>query len=66
MATYFVRRPPGRRENLGAVALAVGVAAGVGALTFYLARVLLARERVVSPAEGRRTRLPEAEEEEQG
>lgn len=44
MTRYHRRRPPDRRETLTAAALAAGVAVGVGAATFYLARLFIARE----------------------
>lgn len=42
MTRYFRPRPPRLRET----ALAAAVAAGVAAATFYLARTLLARDRL--------------------
>ena len=44
MSPYYVRRTPGLRENLEAGLVAAGVALGVGAVSFYLLRLLLARE----------------------
>jgi len=46
MTRFFVRRRAGIREALGA--LAVGL--GIGGLSFYLARMLLAREDLESKA----------------
>lgn len=44
MIRYYRRTTPGTRENVGASLAAVGVAAGVAAVTFYLVRLFLARE----------------------
>ena len=44
MTRFYVRREPGPRETLGALAVAVGV----GAVSFYLVRMLLAREGIES------------------
>lgn len=44
MSTLWIRRPPERRENAAALLAAGIAAAGVGTLTFYLARILLARD----------------------
>jgi hypothetical protein len=46
MTRFFVRREAGIRETVGAVAVAVGV----GGLSFYLARMLLARQDLESKA----------------
>jgi len=46
MSRYYRRTTPGPRENLGAGLFALGLGAGVAAVTFYLARLLLARERL--------------------
>ena len=40
MNRFYVRREPGPRETLGALAVAVSV----GAVSFYFVRMLLARE----------------------
>lgn len=40
MTRFYVRREPGPRETLGALAVAVSV----GAVSFYFVRMLLARE----------------------
>jgi hypothetical protein len=45
----WVRTPAGGRENAGAALVAGAVAAGVGVVTFYLTRVLLAREPLDDP-----------------
>jgi hypothetical protein len=42
----WLRLEPGRKENLEAAGLALGVAAGVAALVFYFGRILMSRERV--------------------
>lgn len=44
MTRYHRRRRPECRETVTAAALAAGVAVGVGAVTFYLTRLFLARE----------------------
>ncbi len=46
MTRFFVRREAGIRETVGAAAVALGV----GGLSFYLARMLLAREDLESKA----------------
>ena len=46
MTRFFVRRQPGIHEAVAA--LAVGL--GIGSLSFYLARMLLAREDLESKA----------------
>ena len=45
----WVRNDPDRRETLGAGLVAGAVAAGVGVVTFYLARLFLAREPLDAP-----------------
>jgi hypothetical protein len=44
MSRYYRRTTPGLRENLGAGLVAIGMAAGVAAASFYLVRLFLARE----------------------
>jgi hypothetical protein len=44
MSPYYRRRKPGLKENLEAGILAAGLAAGVAAVTFYVGRLLLARD----------------------
>lgn len=46
MTRFYVKREAGIRETVGALAVALGV----GSLSFYLARMLLAREGVESKA----------------
>ncbi len=46
MTRFFVRREAGIRETVGALAVALGI----GSLSFYLARMLLAREDLESKA----------------
>ncbi len=46
MTRFFVRREAGIRETVGALAVALGI----GGLSFYLARMLLAREDLESKA----------------
>jgi len=40
----YLRNEPSSRENLVAALISGAVAVGVGVLTFYLARLLVARE----------------------
>lgn len=63
MTVYYRRTTPGPRENLGAGLAALGLGAGVAAVTFYLARLFLARESFPSgphagKGEGRDLRPP--------
>jgi hypothetical protein len=53
MSPYYRRKKPGYQENTGAALAALGVAAGVAGVTFYLVRLLLSREPLSSgkPAE---------------
>ena len=44
MSRFYRRTKPGARENLGAGLMAVGLAAGVASVSFYLVRLFLARE----------------------
>jgi len=44
MSPYYRRRKPGNRETGGAALAALGVAAGVAAVTFYFVRLMLCRE----------------------
>lgn len=46
MKTRYVRIEGRKRDTLSAAAVAAAVAAGVGAVTFYFTRLLLAREQV--------------------
>jgi hypothetical protein len=64
MSRYYRRTTPGLRENLEAGMVAAGLAVGVGALTFYLVRLFLAREPLdpLPPAKGSPT-APEGQEE---
>ena len=48
MSPYYRRKEPGGRENLGAALSALGVAAGVAGVTFYLVRLMLSREALSS------------------
>lgn len=52
MSIYYRRTSPGPRENLGAGLAAVGAAAGVAAVTFYLVRLILTREPLSSGPPG--------------
>lgn len=47
MSPYYRRKKPGSRENAGAALAALGVAAGVAGVTFYLVRLMLSREALV-------------------
>ena len=55
MNRYFRRTEPGRRENLRAGLVAGSVAVIGAAASFYLVRLILAREPLepLGPAEGR-------------
>lgn len=44
--TRWVRLPAGRKERTGAALAAGAVAACAGAVTFYLARLILSREPI--------------------
>jgi len=44
MSAPWIRRPPEARDTAAAFVLAGVAAVGVGAVTFYLTRLLLARE----------------------
>ena len=44
MTRYYRAKRPGSRENLGAGLVALGLAAGVAAVSFYFVRLFLARE----------------------
>jgi len=46
MRKRYIRNEPERRDDVAAAMVAGALAAGVGAVTFYLARLLLAREPV--------------------
>ena len=46
MTRFFVRKEAGIRETVGALAVALGI----GGLSFYLVRMLLAREDLESKA----------------
>lgn len=50
MRTRYVRTEAGRHENMTAGAVALALGAGVAAVAFYLARTLLARERITTGA----------------
>jgi hypothetical protein len=58
MSLYYRRKKPGSRENAGAALAALGVAAGVAGVTFYLVRLMLSRETLSSSAP---PRLPSGE-----
>ena len=46
MSPRYLRNEPSRRDNLAAALISGAVAVGVGVLTFYLARILVAREAI--------------------
>jgi hypothetical protein len=46
MRRRWVRRAPERKDDVGALMAAGIVAAGVGAVTYYLARLIFARDPV--------------------
>ncbi len=50
MTRSFVPRKAGPRETMGALAVALGVALSLGGLSFYLVRMLLARDSLESKA----------------
>ena len=52
MKTRYLRAEPTRRQSWSAAALSVAVAAGVGAVTFYVTRILLARDAIRVPSDG--------------
>jgi len=54
MTGFYVRREARTRETVGAVVLAVSI----GGLSFYLARMLLARDHMESKAPPRVAREP--------
>lgn len=49
MSSRYVRNEPDSRENLSAAVISGALAACVGLATFYLARLLLAREPIGAP-----------------
>jgi hypothetical protein len=59
MTGFYVPREARTRETVGAVAVALGVAVSVGNLSFYLVRMLLAREHMESKAPPHVAREPE-------
>lgn len=56
MRRRFARREPEARDTLGAALLSGALAIGVGLVSFYFVRLLLAREEV---GEARPPALPE-------
>jgi len=51
MKSRYLRLEPGRKEKLSAALVSGAVAAGVGLVTFYFAKLLLSREAVSEPRE---------------
>ncbi len=58
MRRRYVRREPKRRDTITAAAMSVALAAGVGAVTFYVTRLLLARETLVDSSDVERLDAP--------
>ncbi|HEY0022442.1 MAG TPA: hypothetical protein VGB24_06010 [Longimicrobium sp.] len=56
----YERRRLSRGEEMKAVGMAAGVAAGIGAAAWYVARIFLARERVDGASAPSPAPLPEA------
>ena len=52
MKTRYMRGEPTKRHSWSAAAVSLAVAAGAGAVTFYLTRLILARDRIRLPVEG--------------
>ncbi len=52
MKTRYMRGEPTQRHSWSAAAVALAIAAGAGAVTFYLTRLILARDRIRLPVEG--------------
>lgn len=46
MTRVYLRREGDRREKLGALAVSLGVAVSVGAVAYYLARMLMSRDAI--------------------
>ena len=46
MSVHFRRRPPSPSEEMGAAAFSFLVGAGAAAVTWYVTRLLLSRERL--------------------
>ena len=57
MKQRYVRVPPRRQDTVGALMASGIVAAGVGAVTFYLTRLFLAREPLGTEGHGDGTEL---------
>lgn len=56
----YERRRLSRGEEMKAVGMAAGVAAGIGAAAWYAARIFLARERVDGASADSPAPVPEA------
>ena len=56
----YERRRLSKSEEMKAVGMAAGVAAGIGAAAWYVARIFLARERVGGAGAPAPAPLPEA------
>jgi len=64
MRRRYIRVPAEPKDNVSALLVSGALAAGVGVVTFYFARMLFARELLESEEE--LLSLPAGEEEEQG
>lgn len=49
--TRYVRTKPKKKEKWSAAAASAAIAAGAGLVTFYLARLFLAREALPDPVD---------------
>lgn len=55
MSALYRRGPPSQRDDLGAAAVSILVGGSVAAVTFYLTRLYLSRERLQPENDGDRT-----------
>lgn len=46
MTRVYTRREGDRREKMGALALSLGVSLSVGAVAYYLARLMISRDSI--------------------
>ncbi len=46
MTRVYARREGDRREKIGAVAVSLGISLSVGAVAYYLARMMISRDRI--------------------
>ncbi len=62
MSTRYVRRPPETKDNVSAALVGGVIAASLGVVAFYFARILMARERVgAAGPEGSEEAVPRGE-----